>query len=492
MIKNKKCIFMYVSQGFSLRYLVRSDILKYLLKEDFHIVLLAHNANEPGFRERYESSNVSVEKYDYKGSEQFLRKNKLQRILVQIRSFVINRKNGDKYTTTLDDFRKYFLYEKGWINPSTRKPSFYGKLFSISVELLKGSALLRKILIDFESIAFNPKNHSSLFEKYSPDLLIVTALAALKYNEFFAREAKKFKVPVCSVILSWDNTTGLGMRGYHPDHVIAWTDNMKNELVNLHDIPKDKVTIGGVAHWDSYYSENYAYNKSDTYNHFGLNKDKKTLVYMTKSPKRFPWGPSLVNYIAEAIEKGVIEHDVQLLVRVHPLHFRRNSEGFVFQEIIDEYKEVASEHACVVLNLPNFESKHISFDVSDEETRLIASMLTHSSVMLNMFSTMVIEAAIHDLPSINMSIQEVCKGSFENSRQDIMTDFNQVHNRRTLESGGVKTVFTLNELYSAINDYLDDPTLDREGRKRLAKFEAGPYHGNAGRMIANQISDLLS
>ena len=105
----KKCIFIYLSQGFPHRYLVRSDVFKNLLSEEHHIVLVVHNADEPGFREKYESSNVSVEQYDYKGSELFLKRSRLQRLLIVIRSFVINKRHGKQYVTTLDDFRKYFL-----------------------------------------------------------------------------------------------------------------------------------------------------------------------------------------------------------------------------------------------------------------------------------------------------------------------------------------------------------------------------------------------
>ena len=62
-------------------------------------------------------------------------------------------------------------------------------------------------------------------DQYSPS-------SNIKYNELFAREAKKYGVPVCCVVLSWDNTSGMGMPGYEPDYVIAWTANMRKELID--------------------------------------------------------------------------------------------------------------------------------------------------------------------------------------------------------------------------------------------------------------------
>ena len=64
------------------------------------------------------------------------------------------------------------------------------------------------------------KENNYLFKKYSPDLVIVTALCGFEYNELFAREANKHGVPVCSVVSSWDNTSGMGMPGYISDYVI--------------------------------------------------------------------------------------------------------------------------------------------------------------------------------------------------------------------------------------------------------------------------------
>ena len=111
--------------------------------------------------------------------------------------------------------------------------------------------------------------------------------------------------------------------------------------------------------------------------------------------------------------------------------------------------------------------------------------------MLNMFSTMVIEAAIFDLPAVNVCIRDKCKADFGRSKQDIMVDYVQTHNQRVIQTGGVKTVFTSEKLYMALNKYLDNPTIDANGRKRIVENEAGPFRGNAGEMIGSHILSLV-
>ena len=480
----RKCVFLYVNQGFTARYLLRSGVLETLRKNAAEVVILSHNGDEKTFRDAYKSDNVKVEKFKHESSEDYLRNTRLQRILINLRAYVLN---GKYDTRTVDDFRKIFLSQNGWGKDGNFKGRLKGFLWETATRMLKNSKILRKALISFESRFFCPVYHADLFNKYAPDLVVVSALCGFQYNEFFAREAHKFGVPVCCIVLSWDNTSGMGMPGYDPDHVIAWTENMKKELIELNDIKENKIFVGGVAHFDSYYENEEILGKEELFQKLGLDCGRKTIFYATKSPKRFPWGPELVADLAKAMEMGKIRYPCQILVRIHPLHYRTVNGRLIFQNILDDYDRVAKMYPFVCLNIPETVSRQMDFDLSHSETILISSILKHSDVMLNMFSTMVIEAAIFDLPSINVCIREKCKADFGRSRQDIMIDYVQTHNQRVVQTCGVKTVFTMDELYDAVDGYLNKPETDAEGRELIVKNEAGPFRGNAGDTIGKHI-----
>jgi len=319
----------------------------------------------------------------------------------------------------------------------------------------------------------------------------VSALCGFKYNEEIARESLKNNVPVCSVILSWDNTSGMGMPGYIPDYVVAWTENMKKELIELNDINEDKIYVGGMAHFDHYYDEKLVLEKKVFFEKLNLNVDKKVIFYATKSPKRFPWGPSLVEDIALSIERNLINQNTQILVRIHPLHYRRENGKFIFQNILDEYSRIEAKYPSVILNKPKMLSKKIDFYMDDSEEILVFSILKYSSLMLNMFSTMAIEAAILDLPIINVCIQEKCKADIGKSKQDIMVDYRQTHNQRIINTEGAKTAFTNGELIDQINYYLSNDLADQKNRLKIVNNEAGPFCGNAGEEIGKFISSLV-
>ncbi len=485
----KKTIFLYINQGFALRYFLRTDILKTIAKSSTQVVIVSHNGDERSFRKTFESENVKVEKCNHEAYAQYRRKFRLHRILEGMRAFVLN---GKYDTRTVDDFRAIHKAQMGWTIEGGLKGWIIGLLWESVVKLLKMSKTLRRLLIAFESHMYCPKVHKHLFEKYSPDLVVVNSLCGFQYNEYFAREAHYYgRVPVCSVILSWDNTSGNGMPGYDVDYVVAWTENMRRELVELNDIDNEKIFIGGVAHYDSYYNDNIVLDRNLYCKRLGLDPGKKTIFYATKSPKRFPWGPELVAELAEAIQKGIINDSSQILVRIHPLHYRTAGGRLIFEDILNEFEKVAGKYSCVVLNVPETVSKEMDFVLSDSESTLVASILKHSDIMLNMFSTMVIEASIFKLPSINVCIREKCKSDFGKTRQDIMVDYVQSHNNRVVQTGGVKTVFTEAELYEAINLYLDNPETDAGGREMIKENEAGPFCGNAGEMIGKHILSLV-
>ena len=71
-MKNKS-IFIYVNQGFSARYLLRSSVLQTLVKNSSHVVILSHNGDEKVFKDSYKSDNVKVKKFENEkfGSSQY-------------------------------------------------------------------------------------------------------------------------------------------------------------------------------------------------------------------------------------------------------------------------------------------------------------------------------------------------------------------------------------------------------------------------------------
>ena len=485
-----KTIFLYTTEGFSIRYLLKTDIFKVLSQSGHKIIILSDAEKQDTIRTQFGSATVVVKKVDSERFRRYLASSRIQRILISFRAFVLNSRYD---TETIDRFRTIFLEQAGWGRDATVPKRIMGILWRFFSWLFCYSRFLRNNLVRFEQLVFSPRFNKELYRSNPPDLVVVTSLCGFQFDEFIAREALANRVPVCTIILSWDNTTGLGYRGYLPSKVIAWNETMKHELSTLNDIPVNSISVGGVAHFDHYFLDTPIENKKSLFKRLRLDPKKATLFFATKSPKRFPWGPALASKMLDAIDDGLINREAQLLIRLHPLHFRRDHLGrLLFQDILDEYKQLEEERGNLSINWPNLATTGIAFDLADNETNLVKALLMHSDIMLNMFSTMIIEAAIFDLPAINICIQDEFRDPSGNSRKDLMIDYEQTHNQRLIATGASVTAWSFKELFLLINRYLDDPSTGRENRQQIVDNEIGPHQGCAGESIGRYLIDLVS
>jgi len=485
MNRSEKTIFLVVHQGFEARYLLRTDILHLLKERAKTIVILTPNADEDYFRKEFHKNNVVIERFRSDKCEEYLKKTKGPGIFKIIRSFVLN---GRFDIQTLDD--QYKIYKN-----EAPKKTFEEKIKTIlihsSIKILRMSKLLRKLFHWVEVKLFSPNLHKDLFEKYRPDLVVTTSLGNIGrgYDFFILREAKRHKVKTVSIILSWDNTTSKGMAAARPNHLVAWTDIMQQELIGYHDFPKKKVSIGGIAHFDIYYRKEKLFSKEDLFHKFDLDLNKKLILFGAKSPTSYPWNAEIVQQIAEAIASGDISIPSQILVRLHPLYFVYKKDKRAHIHLVDRYEAILKKFPFVKLDKPEILSDRLTLDMPESEQIKLASILNHTDVLVNIFSTLNIEGSIMDVPTVNI-VYEGEKEKKKRARQDIQMDFNQVHNRRVMGTGALTNCFSPDELVPSINAYLENPTFHREQRQALVEQEAGPFRGNAGETITNIIMSL--
>jgi len=473
-------IFLAVHQGFQARYLLRTDILTELKKRLERIVILTPNADEDYFKREFEKDNVVVERFEMEKCEAYLNGSKGQRFFILIRSFVLNGKYDIK---TVDDHYRLFLRENA---PKTWRGRVRSRQIHVLVKLLRASKILRRLCLALENRLFVPDIHGALFAKYRPDMIVTTSLGNIGggFDLFIMREAKRHGAKVVPIILSWDNTTGKGLGGVIPDHTIVWTEIMKDELVRYHDIPPGRITVGGIAHFDIYYKPEMFLSKERLFALLKLNPNRKLIFLATKSPTSYPWNADIVRLIAEAIRDGRIGPPAQLLVRLHPLHYVvKKSKAREHEYLFDEFTRLENDHPLVRIDRPEILSDRLTMDMPESEQVKLASILKHTDVLVNMFSTVNIEAAILDVPLVNV----VFEGDPERRkklRQSIDIDLHQTHNQRIVASGATRLCSTPEEMIAAINAYLKDRSLDKKKREALVEQEAGPHKGTAGKNIA--------
>ncbi len=483
--KDQKTVMIPINQGFAFRYFIQTDIFRKLQKSGYRIVLLVPDPEDEFFAQLRGYENVILAEYNMKGCQDYLKKSPVEAWLKTLRLFV---QNGHYNIQTADDLHKAYLKD---VHNKIKCEFVKIGILNLLIRLARSSGLLRKLILWIEHTFFSPHLHTDVFDQYNPDLLVVSSLGTFDYDQFLMREAHGRNIPSVSVVLSWDNSTTRGMPGAISDHVVAWTEEMKKELINQNGIPSHRVFVGGVAHFDHYYKEDTFLSREALCKKLGVNEDKKILFFVTKSPNGYAWNADIADVILRAIDEKVIFVPCQLLTRLHPIYYRRQNGRHLFQDFLDQFYSLRKDYGGFVLNEPHINSENMNYSMPQTEINLLASILKHSDVMINIFSTLNLEASIFDIPIVNICFEGNSYDGPKKARYDIGLDERQTHNQRVVRTGGVMMVRNEHQLIECINKALEDPTVGKEGRKIIRDQETGPFPGNAGENIASHIIQLL-
>ncbi len=475
----RQTIFIAVNQGFASRYLLRTDIFGELKKSGARLVILSPNGDEDYFKKEFEDETVTVERMEVEAYEAY-NANRVQRFLRNVR---LHTTNGATDTHTVD--MRYNILRTNRPN-STLFRKLHNVAFDALVFVLRRSRLLRRLEISVESRLFTPSVHRYLFEKYRPDKLLITSLGIFGFDHFLIREAKSHGAKVIAVILSWDNTSSKGMGGAHADHAVAWSETMRRELITYYDFDAANIFVGGVAHFDYHFRAQDTWPKEKLCQRFGLDPERRIIFYALKSPNKYPWNPDIVEMLAKAAEEDRFVRPCQILVRPHPIAYKTVDGKYRFGEEIERHRQVEAKYRHVAYDYPEILSRRLPFDMPKSEMVKVSSILKHSDVMLSYFSTMMLEGSIFDLPSVNVALHS-------HTNQLEQADLQIVdapHIKRIIETGGVRSARTYEELVDTVNLYLSDRNLDCMGREIIRDREAGVNAGQAGKAIGQHIIEL--
>jgi len=478
-----KTIVLVIQQGFSARILLQTEVLNTLLESGARVVVLT---SDPATMERYLQSRglsqVLVEQLDI-ARYQEQQKGRLGHLFRQVRRYAVNVK-------TVDD-----IFDMDWKDARARgnpRGLLVLALGWLVAQLMRSNALMMKTVVNLENRLDAPQVHDAFFEKYRPDVVVLTSMGVFDYDHYVIREAKRHGVRVISYVLSWDNTSVRGLGVNLSDQIIVWSDVMKDELVELHRIPAEMIAVAGVPHYDFYVNgQAHIMGKDELAKEFGFDPTRRLLFLGTKSPNAFLYNADIARVICEAIRDGRLPEDCHLIVRLHPIYFRRRNGQYVFEEDLIEWEELLALYGadCLSVDYPSIEDGRLNLFMPDSEIPKLASILKNSDVVVNMFSTLNVEASIFDKPTVNVAFQFDHKRppGTKIARFNIYYDEIQTHNQRVIRSNGTTVAHSVEQLIEQINQYLQNPHLHAAGRKQIVANECGGNLGRAGRAVGQTI-----
>ena len=192
--------------------------------------------------------------------------------------------------------------------------------------------------------------------------------------------------------------------------------------------------------------------------------------------------------LANLVSKDELDYPAQLLVRLHPNHF---SSNHLFAEEREQIRKLGCEthHVHVVEPVPMGGSMgHYSGEDMPEKT----SMMAHCDVFLTVYSTMVVEAAIHDRPIVSVCLDTPGGWNTPNKFSLPLTRIGNwpTHQRFRLAQAG-RVADNEADLEKAINFYLSEPYADRDQRSAFISNECTYTDGSAGQRTGEFLLSLL-
>jgi hypothetical protein len=320
--------------------------------------------------------------------------------------------------------------------------------------------------------------YAGLFARERPDL-VVTPTSGLYFSEGpLLGRADRARVPAIAVDLSWDHFTTKTAPLRRVAAMAVWNQVMKQQAVEIHGYRPEQVEVAGVPQFDLYADRAALASREAFCQRIGADPARKLIALTTVPPVLYRYHDRAVEALADAIDSGCFG-PAQVLVRVHP------------RDDLEAYGRFAGR-LNVIVEKP-FRTGRVAegstVDPSGDDRRHLANTLAHADVVVNVASTIAIEAAICDTPVVNIGFDGEQELDFLDSARRY---YRYTHYKPLVDAGAVRVAGNPTELVELVERYLREPSLDQAGRARAVEELVYRADGKAGERVGEFILRQLA
>lgn len=454
---NKDVIFIANFHPFTTRNIFDTGVLDIISSKSRKVVVFVPKEKENYMKTLYEKENIVVEGVE--DNKLFTRE---ATFFYRLGEVLIDTK------TKRDHQLKYRLASKRFY----RHVKYYLMLFIIRT--FGKSEFIKRTSRVVEGFSHKPRGFEKYFEKYKPNIVFSTDIFA-EVDTLLVLEAKQRNVETRALVRSWDNTTNKTLLRVIPDKLLVQNETMKEECESIHLVPSNRIKVVGVPQFE-YYLKYNPISRKDYCELMGLKEDKKIILYSPAGSKYSQTDWQIAEILKNLQKEGNIPSDVQFLIRLHPQNYTdlsqfKANENFVIDDPgvglkVDRAKE---------------------FELGKQAVNHLADSLYHSALVLNVVSSMVVDAAIFNKPIITIG--------FNGWEKDVpyLKSVERVQQQEWLavlnNTGCAPTAHNPQELATLINQYLSDPQKDSDLRKKFIKKHCYKFDGHSASRMANAVLD---
>ena len=341
------------------------------------------------------------------------------------------------------------------------------------ISKLKTTGILEAYIHYENKFLYPPKK--TYLDQFESDncQLLVTTHAHLPNERELISSADKLNIPTLGLIKSWDNVhKGIYSR---PKSMAVWNKINKQELVDIEKYKPENIFVIGAPQFDSYFDKNIIWSKTEYLSKLGLNPNRPIIFYATIGDFGFNLDETYwLDFLLTEIKNGTIKNNPQIICRLHP---------WSRYERFKKYENIEGVKISYVKNYwPG-----LGWYMDNDEVTMMANMINHSNIVISPGSTVILEAAIFNRPTIFPIFNDIQK---QRADQYFNTWVLGKHFERIKNLDLVPIIDNSKLLAPAINKYMENPSWYEKQRSRLVSDYVCFTDGKSTIRLANLIEKL--
>jgi len=475
-------IFISADHGMAIVYFLQSDVVKTLLEAGVEVVVLTDDETKDKIAQRFAQPNLTFEGLRLKRANEFATTHqpRLQWLLAYLRRVGGSRRIN---TEAMDSHIWEVWAENSWkFRLGIWIPA------ALMILLLRNFSWARKLLVRMQNrFTPDPGIYTDLFDRYQPDMVIAST-PGWRMDRYLLRESARRGIPNMTVIVGWDNSSSYNVSGADVQWATCWSQLQKDELVLGSDWDPDRVHIGGIPSYDGYFRKQWLMPRDEYFKLHGLDSNRKLISYASSFVHFAPNFPN-IEALAKLVSSDALIEPSQLLIRLHPSHFQDKPKIFAEerQRVFELEKKYPHVHVVQPVALGGSLGYYGGEDMDEK-----SSMMAYSDVLVTVYSTMLVETAVHDTPMIAAVIDAPNGWNKPNKFSLSLKEIgNWPTHQRFREAKAGRVAENESQLRDALNVYLADPNADAAERRKFVEDEITFTDGTSGKRTAEFILKVL-
>jgi hypothetical protein len=319
----------------------------------------------------------------------------------------------------------------------------------------------------------------AIFDRYRPALLVTSSPGLILSEVPLLRTAAKRGVWSMAIDPSWDNFTNKLLPVRRVNRLVVWNQLMKEQAIELHGYEPHEIRLAGVPQWDRYFRDGVTISREAFCARIGADPSRALLTLTTTPRELYSHHDHVLRVLLDAIRGRRLQRPAQILVRLHPRDDRAhyvqfdNVPGVIIEKPFRDTVRAADG---------------LAVDVTADSQQHLADTLRHSDVIINVASTIAVEAAIFDTPVVNIAFDGETPSEFARSARRY---YRFTHYANITRHNAVRVADTPGALIDLVNAYLADPALDAEGRRKVVRDQCEFFDGRSAERVAQAVLDDL-